>query len=626
MINNIKISELPELTGTTSSGYTVIASGYTTYKMSLNTLFQNIGALTLTTTGSTGPATYDSVLNVLNIPIYETESVSGVYFVDKRYEGVAGAVVTGFTLSSISSSNSSYNEQLNNAVRGSSSSPFPCPISARNKAMEDLDNGDIDFATIIVLQGNWLIGSDDKTLNGTVDGTAANADVTADLGFSASNNSTVASFIQNKVNYWFYHGTQLTYINSNYTLYHNYLNDGTDTEFSSEILGYLSLEAVYGLKNPIVTQTFQSRLIYLSNTRATINLQYESVKNRPISFIEAKTLRSLNVKVKDFEGVDQVLFDVRLHKTSPDNFVSYNLEIDNLLIKLNTTDNDYWASFVFNGNDAFTGVTGTSSTFNVKIKNADVTQSHGLYDGFILSGALVPYNTNFNIQIDNLTHRSGNTLRGDQSLISFPYLRTRNFNANIKFGNVVSDIPLIREVDTHTLNISGGYSTEENIKINIHVDQFNKIQNAAQNSYNASNKYCLYLVESNYLSSLGGGMVNITGNFTTDDVVMYTRHIYTSETGNTNIIRIGGVLRTTGTGKNVVVIDRKSTNPFLSFVNAFLVNDGTVDTIVNGALLPLQAQTIYIKNVGASEDVDISHISTVGDTITVTSNLNQFIR
>jgi hypothetical protein len=492
--------------------------------------------------------------------------------------------------------------------------------------MEDLDNGDIDFATIIVLQGNWLIGSDDPALNGTIDGTAADADVTADLGFSASNNSTVASLIQNKVNYWFYHGTQLTYINSSYTLYHNYLNDNSDTEFSSEILGYLSLEAVYGLKNPIVTQTFQSKLIYLSNTRATINLQYESVKNRPTSFVQSKTLRSLNVKVKDFEGVDQVIFDVRLHKTSPDNSTSYNLEIDNLLIKPNTTDNDFWSMFIYEGNNAFTGVTGTSSSYNVRIKNADVTQSHGRYDGFITSSGLVPYNSNINIQIDNLTHKSNNTLRNDQSLITFPYIRTRNTNFNIKFGNVFSEIPLVRELTTHTLNISGGFSTEENIKINIHVDQFNKIQNAAQNSYNASNKYCLYLVESNYLSSLGGGMVNITGNFTTDDVVMYTRHIYTSETGNTNIIRIGGVLRTTGTGKNVVVIDRKSTNPFLSFVNAFLVNDGTVDTMVNGALLPLQAQTIYIKNVGASEDVDISHISTVGDTITVTSNLNQFIR
>ena len=97
MINNIKISGLPELISPTTSGYTVIAEGNTTYKISLQSLFSNIGALTLTTTGSTGPANYDSVLNVLNIPIYETESVSGVYFVDKRYEGVACAVVTGFT-------------------------------------------------------------------------------------------------------------------------------------------------------------------------------------------------------------------------------------------------------------------------------------------------------------------------------------------------------------------------------------------------------------------------------------------------------------------------------------------------------------------------------------------------
>jgi hypothetical protein len=628
MINNIKISELPELTSPTSSGYTVIADGYTTYKISLQTLLSNIGSLTLTTTGSTGPASYDSVLNTLNIPIYESESVSGVYFVDKRYEGVAGAVVTGLTLSSISSSNDSYNEQLNNAVRGSSSSPFPCPISARNRAMDDLENGDIDFATIIVLQGNWTVGSDNPGLNGTVDGTTADADVTADLGFSASNNSTVASLIQNKVNYWFYHGTQLTYINSSYTLYHNYLNDNTDTEFSSEILGYLAVEMVYGNKNPIASQNFACRAIYLSNTRATVNFQYESFKMRPWEFIEAKTLKSLNVKIKDFEGVDCVPFDVRLHKESPDNSVSYNLEIENLLIKLNTTDNDFWGCFAFEGNNVFLNSTstGTTSNYNVKIKNANVTQSHGLYDGFIMSGGLVPYNTNFNVQIDNLTHKSGNTLRADQSLISLPYLRTRNFNGNIKFGNVVSDIPLLREVDTYTLDSSGAYSNEENIKINIHVDQFVKIQNSAQNAYNVSNKYCLYLVESNYLSSLGGGMVNIKGNFTTDDVVMYTRHIYTSETGNTNIIRIGGVLRTTGTGKNVVVIDRKSTNPFLSFVDAFLVNDNTVSTIVNGSLLPLQAQTIYFKNVGASSDVDTSHITKVGDSITITSNLNKFIR
>jgi hypothetical protein len=136
----------------------------------------------------------------------------------------------------------------------------------------------------------------------------------------------------------------------------------------------------------------------------------------------------------------------------------------------------------------------------------------------------------------------------------------------------------------------------------------------------------MYLFESNYLSNSGGTMVNIYGNFTTNDVVVYTRHYYNYETGNTNVIRIGGVLRTTGTSKNVVVIDRKSTNPFLSFVDAHLVNDGTVDTIVNGSIWPVQPQTIYIKNVGASSDVDTAHITTVGDTITITPTLNQFIK
>jgi hypothetical protein len=624
MINNIKISGLPELTQSDpliSSGYTVIADGFTTYKISLQSLLSNYGGLRLTTTGTTGVATYDPTTNLLNIPDYQNESISGIYFVDKRYEGSAGAIVTGLALSGITSPNSTYNEQLRNAVKGSVSNPFPCPISARNKALQDIENGNVSYAMIIVLQGEWTFGSDNYMLNGNIDGSDANVHVVADLGFSAANNSTVASLVKNKVNYWFNNGTKLTYINSSYTLYHNYLNDNTDTEFNSGILGHLSVNMVYGLGY----SSFFCKAMFFSNTRSKINLQYESFKMKPNLFIESQTLRSLNVKIKDFKGPDTIVFKLNTHKNVPDKYSTYNIEIDNLLSDVDPVYNTLYNAFQFT---SFTGVTDETQNFdvNIKIKNANVNRSSEIYGAFINLGGNKPYNSNFTFNIDNLTHKSGRVTNKEHSIITIPFLTTRNFNCIIKFGTVVSEIPLIRQLNTCTLNSSGGYSSEENIKININVDHFIKKQNSILNLATPNNKYCLNLVESNYLTSLGGGMVNINGNFTTDDVVMYTRQESTGYTGNTNSIKISGVLKTTGSGKNVVIVDRSGVYPFLSFVDAFLVNDGSVDTIVNGSLLPLESRTIYLKNVGASSDVDILYITKVGQELIITPTLNKFIK
>lgn len=153
-------------------------------------------------------------------------SLNKIFFVSKQYSGAGQAFIGGTSVASISSVNSSFNTQLSSAVMGSIGNPYPDPWSARNAAMDAIGASTIDSALVMVLSGEWTVGSTGASFNGDITGAYPNSGVYADVCFSQANgNSTVASLYQNNVNYYFYPNTSVTYINSHYNIMIGYHTD-----------------------------------------------------------------------------------------------------------------------------------------------------------------------------------------------------------------------------------------------------------------------------------------------------------------------------------------------------------------------------------------------------------------
>jgi len=92
------------------------------------------------------------------------ENIGNVFYVSKKYTGAGRAVVNGFTLASISSTNTSYTSQLAKAQPGSMVFSYPDPYAARNAAMDAMAAGKISSAEIVVLEGSkYTIGSNDSS-------------------------------------------------------------------------------------------------------------------------------------------------------------------------------------------------------------------------------------------------------------------------------------------------------------------------------------------------------------------------------------------------------------------------------------------------------------------------------
>jgi hypothetical protein len=566
----------------------------------------------------------------------------GVYYVDKRYTGVGAAIVSGLTYSSITSTNSSYTSQLNSAIVGNSMNTFPCPWSARNKALDDIAAGLISGASIVVLNGQWTVGSDDPNKNGTVDGTAINANVTADIGFSVANNSSVASIGQDKLAFWFAPNTKLTYINSSYTFYHIYNVDATDTTtFDFSLKGYLDLVFVYGKKNPIVSILYLNYLAFINNCLANLDLEYNGVYvTQGYGFQSDGCVRTFNLKVKYYESTDSVFFTNRFNRNVPSGFASISLDVDTIYGFYNQTDNDFWSMVNLNGDTTSSCSTNfifsaTTLTYDVNIKNITTYTAHKQYDSmFTIQGAL-PYNTTVNVNVNNLQAYTPKNTLDYQYLVSFPYLEGFGNTINFNFGNVTTVIPLLGPIILNSINSGATNVTSADTvnRVNFHCDNCRKIydpvigSNIPLTGAGNVNNAMLSLLANGYCGNRGvGGFVTISGNYTSDNrnAVLW---------GNGDQVKVLFKSAKLVALNDYPLIELAKTNlyyntgKYCSVIDSELINTtGSTDVIITGASASSAVtHSVYIKNVHSSNNV-ASYINQVGDTVLVDANIKDFIK
>lgn len=192
------------------------------------------------------------------------------FYVSKKYTGAGAAIVTGYTVASITSVNAQYMTQLQNAVKGSMENTYPDPWAARNAAMDAIAAGTITTALIIVLQDTgYTVGSDVNTNNGTlVPPYLIAGDEVTDVGFSSVNAADVSSLLKNNLYYEFRENSGLYYICHAYNIHLGYQINNADPLFKSSITGRGFFHRVYGEQ-----QGYTDIMIYIDNANAIVQFE-----------------------------------------------------------------------------------------------------------------------------------------------------------------------------------------------------------------------------------------------------------------------------------------------------------------------------------------------------------------
>lgn len=201
--------------------------------------------------------------------------VEHVFYVSKKYTGAGAAIVTGTTLASITSTNTSYMTQLAAAKMGSLQDPYPDPWSARNAAMDAQIAGIVKIGYIVVLPDNtYTVGSNAATSNGTiVPPYSPSGNEVADVGFSSTNGySAVASLFQNNIYTEFKDSSGLYYICKAYNIFLGFISDAADNKFVSGILGRGFFHRLYG-----VAQGFDDLILAMNNTNSVIEFNAKEI-------------------------------------------------------------------------------------------------------------------------------------------------------------------------------------------------------------------------------------------------------------------------------------------------------------------------------------------------------------
>jgi len=239
---------------------------------------------------------------------YGSDSLlTGIFYVAKEYIGVARTLVNGTGLSSISSSNSSYIQQLNLAKMGSYAHPFPDPYSARNAALDLVAAGNITSATIVVLDNQqWTVGSNDSTKNGNAAGVST-TNTPADICFSSTNASTsIASLAANNVQSRFGTNAGFIYINKTYNIPLVYVVDPTDILFESRIDGKGYFKQLYGQANGFVAS-----MVKIDNARATMSLEADELWLQQWQGFYLVNHKNISIKTKKMIAADGNLFSLQ---------------------------------------------------------------------------------------------------------------------------------------------------------------------------------------------------------------------------------------------------------------------------------------------------------------------------
>ena len=555
-----------------------------------------------------------------------TTTVNKVFFVSQNYSGAAGATVGGTSLSSISSSNSSYNLQLSTAIMGSINNPFPDPWSARNAAMDAISSSVIDDALIVILSGEWLIGSNNPSYNGGTTGANPNGGVVADICFTQTNgNNSTCSLYQNNVNYQFYPGTTITFINSHYNIFLGFNSDSSNTLFNSKIFGKGEFYQVYGEVNG-----FSNCLISINNMQSNIVFEAYKCILQQWSGITIFNCQSFNANIENVICSDGFLFQLmdNIYASPQCTLLNIPSMIDIYVKNLQwglgfipyPETRDYWNCIV----TAFGTV--RQKYINIKIDNVDghMTGQELVY----FTGASNLFNNiYYNLEINNLSSTQSNNGHHtqNQGLIDMSFAAGGNspssaltspsynttFNYNIK--NAITDYPLFQ--GDVCWNYPGSSGNTITFNIGNHV--------LLPNSYGTNNvNFFIGGINTNY-SNIGGEEVKVlvNGHFVNEisgGVVIQGTAAYSG--GATSLPSTKTQLSGTFIGGTGYVGDISTLPPKrLALVNVVLGNTGSSESLYSSV-----ARDVFIQNVSATNSLD-ANITQIGGTAIINSDIINYI-
>lgn len=560
-----------------------------------------------------------------------TVSPANVYYVSRKFTGAAREVVSGNTLASVTSTNTSYNSQLASAIPGSMVFSYPDPFSARNAALDAISAGTITSVEIVILEGNsYTIGSNDSTKNGSTDGLSPNNGTVADVQFSSTALTTdpsISSIMKNKINMYFSEGASLSYINSAYPIYCYYQSDTNNAAFRSGIYGLGSFYQVYGEVNG-----FSAAFSLINNRSALVDFHAHEVIIQQYSGFTFADYSIYNIDIDNLVTTDADVFNIGKNRADA---VKNGSESDApriLNIKLKNCkfgkgqipypdSNDSWYFINLTSNAAIEGTVVTIDIDNLYLKSSDYSPL------FFLSTHSLLYNVNFTVNISNLIQRDSHInyfgLSGGLIASYSPDTAINNTIVyNIKSGNI--DAPLLGIMSF------SAYST----------DMANKNNNFYINAGNLQKNNSVYvggLFKVTSESSLLWGeplKIKVNGNFKSLDSnsVIDAFNDYLSFPFPCKY-QFSGKYETVA---NVPVVHFYSnTGKIVAITDALLINNGSApgilaDSVCTGALGTCQDPAgtpinipVYIKNVHATA-APSTNVQQVGDSIKVVPDIVDF--
>lgn len=540
-------------------------------------------------------ASSTQIFDVALIPeILKKEKFSGIYFVDKRFTGEGRAEFTGLTIADISSPNATYLTQLSKAVRGNILAPFPCPFSARNKALEDIAAGEITKACVIILGGNeWNIGSPNS---------AQNNGAFADCCFSNLNNTVVASLFQNKIDYYFEPNTKMIYFNSAYTITAGWHVDLTDTFFKSGVYGFGYFVQLYGQANG-----FQAQFVNLDNANAELVFegrvslqQYTGFRLNAQRSVSIKLLPNSYSQDSDTFCLGQVrpaigtgIAKITIHT---ENF-KWGNGLDPEHIQPNVGFGDYWYKFT----SQFCG--GVLNPLEVYVDEKNPYYA-AWFDSF-LTNIQTGNNLKFFISMPNAYVKS---LTGNlgQCLFSFGKpTATANENIQIKIeaDNLTSECPRIFR-DFGAVSDSGKFTVDVSLKNYRYAGGGTSsliLANSASSGLPAGTQKALVTVD---IDTILKDNTNILVN------LIYKKTCY--------ILR-GKIQRNLGPTSMIEFSNDTQTNT-IQLIDLHLI-DKSLRNVLDSPLGPVN---VYCKNVHANFPANIS-VNQEGESITINSSIQNYL-
>lgn len=553
---------------------------------------------------------------------------SSTFYVQKRYTGTARAVIGGYTLASVSSTNSSYNSQLSKAAPGSILSCYPDPYSARNAALDAMAAGKIKHAQIVVLEGNqYTIGSNDSSKNGSIDGLHPNNGTIADIQFSntaITADNEISSIMKNGIDTYFSLGTNFTYINSFYSIICAVHVDSTSTTpFKSGIYGEGTFYQVYGAANG-----FAAGFWSILDRNAVIEFHAQEVILQQFGGFGMGSFSICNIDITDLRMADANGFGIgSYHRPTPQGNAANAPQMAHIKVKNwkygnnqipYPTANDASYGILLGENSWLEGTVVTFDIGNLYMVSCDYSPL------FYVSTGAAQYNVRMTVNIDNLVQKDSHLkyfTAGAGGLLAI-------YNTGIAVNNSITYNIKSARIEAPLLgwmNFSI-YTGSKNNRFNINVGDLQKDSSAfAGGLFNLTSQYY----------AVGEPMViGVRGNFRSYDnkPMLYVTNAAISYPFANKWV-FSGRYNMAHSGLPVAHFYTNS-GKILAFTDATLINDGTTPSLMadstcsNFSCNCCQNNTplsipVYIKNVHANSGLT-ANVQQIGDTVKVVTDLPDF--